>query len=87
MRVHVLLPGDLVEEVDRLVGCRGRSQFFAEAVREKVARIKLIAAAHKAAGSLADVHIPAWEGAEAASAWVWASREADERRLYKLEDE
>jgi metal-responsive CopG/Arc/MetJ family transcriptional regulator len=81
MRAHVVVPEELVREVDQLVGSRKRSQFFADAVREKLARVKLVEAARKAAGSLADVDIPGWESSEAAAAWVRASRQADEQRL------
>jgi metal-responsive CopG/Arc/MetJ family transcriptional regulator len=80
VRTPVVLPPELVDEVDRLVGQRRRSQFFTEAAREKLARVRLVAAAHKAAGSLADVPTPEWESSEAAARWVRRSRRADDRR-------
>lgn len=88
MRAHVVVPEELVKEVDGLVGARRRSRFFADAVREKVARVKLANAAQKAAGSLRDVEIPGWETSEAAAAWVHASRhQADDQRLHRATDE
>jgi hypothetical protein len=80
VRVQVAVPRDLVAAVDRLVGRGRRSAFFAEAAAEKVGRMRLIAAAEQAAGSLASVDVPGWETPEATSAWVRASRQADDAR-------
>ena len=38
VRVHVMLPKTLIEQVDQLVGPRGRSKFITEAVRAKLDR-------------------------------------------------
>jgi hypothetical protein len=62
--------------VDQLVGQRGRSRFFAEAVEEKLVRVRLLQAVRKVAGSLEVVDIPGWESAETAAEWVRALRRA-----------
>ena len=80
VRTHVVIPQDLVASVDRLVGRRRRSAFFAEAAAEKLARLRLIEAAERAAGSLADVDIPGWETPESTVEWIRASRRADDAR-------
>lgn len=80
-RTHVIIPSELVQSVDELVGKRSRSRFFSEAVEEKLARAKLANAARKVVGSLADVDIPGWETSDAAAAWVHDSRRADDERL------
>ena len=41
-RAHVLLPEDLVREIDRLVGPRGRSAFLVETARNEVRRQRLL---------------------------------------------
>jgi hypothetical protein len=41
-RAHVLLPDDLVREIDALVGPRGRSAFLVEIARNEVRRQKLL---------------------------------------------
>lgn len=41
-RAHILLPQDLVREIDSIVGPRGRSAFLAETAREEVRRRKLL---------------------------------------------
>jgi len=84
MRTHVVIPKELVDLVDELVGRRSRSRFFSEAVEEKLARVKLTRAAKRVVGSLANVDIPGWETSEAAAEWVKASRRADDERLRQL---
>lgn len=84
MRTHVVVPPELVATVDRLVGRRRRSQFFSEAVQEKVARIRLAQAAKNVVGSLADTAIDGWETSEAAAEWVRESRRADRDKLHRL---
>ena len=87
MRTHVIIERDLVEEIDRLVGSRSRSKFFAAAVEEKLSRLRLMSAARKAAGSLEDVDIPGWETSESAAEWVRASRKADDEKLRRVLEE
>ena len=41
-RAHVLLPEDLLREIDALVGPRGRSAFLVETARSEVRRQKLL---------------------------------------------
>ena len=41
-RAHILLPEDLVQEIDNLVGPRGRSAFLVETARNEVRRQKLL---------------------------------------------
>ena len=42
-RAHVVLPGELVNEIDALVGPRGRSAFLVETARKELKRRKLLA--------------------------------------------
>src|ERR1700676_4461478 len=41
-RAHVLLPEDLLQEIDALVGPRGRSSFLVETARQEVRRRKML---------------------------------------------
>lgn len=41
-RAHILLPDDLVREIDSLVGPRGRSAFLVETARNEVRRHRLL---------------------------------------------
>ena len=76
-RAHIVMPAELVEEIDAQVGPRRRSRFVQEAVEEKLHRQRLQASLTEMAGSLADVDIPGWETPEAAAEWVRALRRGD----------
>jgi hypothetical protein len=81
MRAHIVLPDDLIQEVDGLVGPRQRSKFVAEAVREKLRRERVRRAFDEVAGSLAQNEIPGWESPAAAVDWVRSLRREGDRRL------
>ena len=76
-RTHIVMPVELVEEIDAQVGPRKRSRFVQEAVEEKLRRQRLQTSLAEMAGSLADVDIPGWETPEAAAEWVRALRRGD----------
>jgi metal-responsive CopG/Arc/MetJ family transcriptional regulator len=78
VRTHVLLPKDVVEEIDRSVGERRRSGFLAEAAREKLERQRRVQTLERFAGWLKDVDIPGWETPEAAAEWVHRQRRIGE---------
>ena len=81
MRTHIVMPKELLAEVDKLVGPRKRSAFVAQAAAEKLTRLRLKKAARNVAGSLANRDIAGWESSEGAASWVHGLRvEADERR-------
>jgi hypothetical protein len=42
-RAHILLPEDLIREIDALVGPRGRSAFLVETARNEVRKQRLLA--------------------------------------------
>ncbi|MBI2885778.1 MAG: hypothetical protein HYY02_01070 [Chloroflexi bacterium] len=88
MRAHVVLPEDLIREIDRTAGKRRRSQFVEAAIREKLVREALGRALEETAGILDLRDHPEWDTPEKISAWVRASREEDdaalERKLGRL---
>ena len=84
-RTHIILPTELLQRVDRLVGARKRSRFFAAAVAKEAARLELLEAARAAAGSLRELPIPGWATAESIAAWVHDLRQADLARDEMLE--
>ncbi|HET6381442.1 MAG TPA: hypothetical protein VFH63_10505 [candidate division Zixibacteria bacterium] len=60
MRTNLLLPKDLVEEVDRYAGPRGRSHYVAEALKAKLSRDRLRQAVRATAGSITAEEYPHW---------------------------
>jgi hypothetical protein len=77
----MVIPEEIIAEVDELVGSRQRSKFVTEAVREKLGRERLARELDRVAGSVANVDIPGWESPEAATEWVRSLRRASDRRI------
>lgn len=77
-RAHILIPGDLLREIDALVGPRGRSAFLLETARQEVRRRKLL--------GFLESERPAWKAeghpelAGGAGAWVRQLRQQSEKR-------
>jgi hypothetical protein len=80
-RAHIVLPDELIEEIDSLVGPRGRSAFLTETARAELKRRKLL--------SFLRNPEPAWrnedhpELASGSAAWVRGLRRASETRAGK----
>jgi Arc/MetJ-type ribon-helix-helix transcriptional regulator len=76
-RAHVVLPDDLLADVDALVGPRGRSAFLAEVIREAVNRRRLLEFLGSKEPILKDEDYPEFRGG--AEAWVRRMRDEDLR--------
>ena len=72
VRTNLLLPEDLVKQLDRVAGPRGRSRYVADAVRERLRRDERLAAIKAAAGIWRD-H-PLFPTDESVVDWVRAGR-------------
>jgi metal-responsive CopG/Arc/MetJ family transcriptional regulator len=83
-RTHVVLPTELVEEIDRIAGKRKRSEFIEETLRERLIRERQREAFRQCAGILKDAAIPEWETPEKTYEWVRRGRELDMQRLEEL---
>ena len=78
-RIHVVLPPELMAEIDELVGNRKRSEFIREAVEDHLRIARRLKALDEFAGSLKDADNPGWETPESRVEWVRSlRREADE---------
>jgi Arc/MetJ family transcription regulator len=78
MRVHITLSDDLVRELDRRAGSRGRSAFIAGAVRHALEDERRWELIESALGSIEDEGHD-WDDDPAA--WVRAQRNADATRI------
>ena len=83
-RAHVVLPSDLVCDIDERVGQRRRSEFIQEAIEEKLNRLRRVEAFQRVVGSIGDGEIPEWETRESTSAWVRELREEWDERLSRV---
>ncbi len=81
MRTHLVLPEELVNEVDAIVGKRKRSRYVEDAVRERVRRDKVLAALQNTAGILSAETYPHWATPEDVDNWVSESRQHDTKRV------
>ena len=78
-RAHVLLPQDLVKEIDSIVGPRGRSAFLVETARDAVRRTKLLRFLEEDAPSGRDKDLS--EPSDSAAQWVRHLRRESDKRL------
>ncbi len=77
MRVHIELADELLSEIDRLAGERGRSAFVRSALQTAVRQATRRSHLEAAAGSIPD-HGHEWDDDPAR--WVQQQRHADQRR-------
>ena len=79
----MILPVDLVADIDKLVGKRGRSAFIAEVTREEILRRRQRAALARVAGVWKDKDHP--ELKDGSVKWVEQMRNEAEDRFQKIE--
>lgn len=73
-RTNLLLPDELVAEVDRVAGPRMRSAYIAEAVEARLRRDRLKEVVEQTRGSLDPASYPEWSTSDEVVAWVRARR-------------
>jgi hypothetical protein len=81
VRTHVVIPRDVLDEVDRVAGQRRRSDFVTEALREKLQRERQAHALREGIGALDPDDYPDWRTPRKTSAWVRRTRAADNAAL------
>ena len=72
-----MLSEELVEDVDRLAGPRGRSRFVEEAVRERIRRERARELVESTIGVLDPESHPEWSTPEKVDKWVRELRAAE----------
>lgn len=81
-RTHIVIPDRLAEEIDTLVGKRGRSSFLAQAAWREVKRLRLLHSIKKASGAWKDKDHPELKGGSAR--YIAELREEWDQRLERL---
>lgn len=74
VRTNLLLPKELVEEVDHFAGERGRSRYVAEALRARLKRDRLLEVIEQTAGAWDAERYPEFATSEKVVEWVRARR-------------
>jgi hypothetical protein len=75
-RAHIVIPSDLLREIDALVGPRGRTAFLLETAREELRRRKLLNFLGSKETTWRKAH-----SEEDSAAWVRRSRLESEGRI------
>ncbi|MGI9075578.1 MAG: hypothetical protein ACR2JB_30585 [Bryobacteraceae bacterium] len=78
-RPHVVIPEQLVKEIDTFVGSRQRSSFLTQAAERELMRLRQLKALDSAAGAWKDSNHP--ELKQGSAKWVRKLRQQNEARL------
>src|ERR1017187_5942672 len=81
-RTHIVIPQQLVMEIDTLVGKRSRSTFLTQAAEKELMRLRQIKALEGAAGAWKDKDHP--ELKQGAAKWVKKLRQEYDQRFEKV---
>lgn len=81
VKTHIVLPEDLLDEIKKEVGAKKRSDFLAEAAREKLKRLRLDKVLDKAAGLWTDERYPEFKTEEDVRSQIRAFRKRAGQRL------
>lgn len=81
-RTHVVIPEQLIKEIDTFVGSRQRSRFLIQAAEHELMRLRQMKALELAAGSWKDKNHP--ELNSGSVQWVKGLRQENERRFQKV---
>ena len=84
-RAHVVLPAKLLQEIDALVGPRGRSAFLVETAEKELKRRRLKAFLQRTEPAWKDEDHPEI-AAMGTAAWVRSQREEKSERQLRLEE-
>jgi hypothetical protein len=82
-RAHIVIPTDLLREIDEIVGPRGRTAFLLEAAQEEVRRRKLLRFLESAEPAWREADHPGFKRKDSA-AWVNKLRQESDRRLTRV---
>ncbi len=81
-RTHIVLPAELIKEIDALVGPRGRSAFIAETVRAELRKRRLLAFFSREEPAWKDEDHP--ELANGTEAWLHELRRPSRENMEKI---
>jgi hypothetical protein len=82
-RAHVVLPEDLVREIDKIAGSRGRSAFLADLARREIKRQHLLELFKRKEPIWKDEDHP--ELKHGAAVWVRKTRAENEARFHTIQ--
>jgi hypothetical protein len=84
-RTHVVLPDDLVREIDKIAGSRGRSAFLADLAKREIKRQQLLRLFKRKEPIWKDEDHP--ELKDGAAAWIRKLRAESEARFQRIQEQ
>ena len=86
-KAHLVLPRDILEEVDQIAGKRKRSAFIAEATREKLQRERFLKTLEETRGAWSDKNHPGLKTVRDMEQFVSDKRKSYRKRLKRITNE
>jgi len=86
-KAHLVIPHDLLEEVDQIAGKRKRSSFIAEATREKLQRERFLKTLEETQGAWSDKNHPELKTGRDMEQFVSDTRQSYRKRLKRITNE
>ena len=86
-KAHLVIPHDILEEVDQIAGKRKRSLFIAEATREKLQRERFLKTLEETQGAWSDKNHPDLKNAKDVERFVMGKRQSFRKRLKRITNE
>lgn len=84
-RAHIVLPEELVQEIDKIAGSRGRSAFLADLAKREIKRQQLLELFKSKEPIWKDEDHP--ELKDGAAAWVREMRAENEGRFQRIQEQ
>ena len=81
-RTHVVVPEELVKEIDRLSGKRKRSWFITRAIKREIQRLNYVMVVKETAGAWNEEDHPEFKNG--VDSWVKNLRKEDIKRLKEI---
>jgi hypothetical protein len=85
VKAHLVIPKEILEEVDQIAGKRGRSLFIAEAALEKLDRERFLKILEETRGAWADKRHPDLRSPQDMEAYLGKHRDSLQKRWERLD--
>jgi hypothetical protein len=86
-KAHLVIPPDILEEVDQIAGKRKRSLFIAEATQEKLQRERFLRTLEETQGAWSDKNHPDLKTAKGIERFIRNKRQSYRKRLKRIANE
>ena len=85
VKAHLVIPKEILDEVDQVAGKRGRSLFIAEAALEKLERERFLKVLEETRGAWADKRHPDLRDSQDMETYLQEQRDSLQKRQDRLD--